>query len=160
MRQTILAKRYAKAIFAVGQEEGKSEAFMETLNVLVKKTDLHTAPDNSALESRNQQLNKRARRLDRYTKPNNSLSTTDNPHAAEYKAARETYREFLQKIKQLTAQRDSTTGDERTLYSDELRKLKGEDIRLANDLKTIRRQFDTWNDEHTKTSTGTETATK
>ena len=34
MRQTILAKRYAKAIFAVGQEEGKSEAFRETLNVL------------------------------------------------------------------------------------------------------------------------------
>ena len=34
MRQTILAKRYAKALFAVGQEEGKSEAFRETLNVL------------------------------------------------------------------------------------------------------------------------------
>ena len=34
MRQTILAKRYAKALFAVSQEEGKSEAFMETLNVL------------------------------------------------------------------------------------------------------------------------------
>ena len=34
MRQTILAKRYAKALFAVGQEEGKSESFRETLNVL------------------------------------------------------------------------------------------------------------------------------
>ena len=34
MRQTILAKRYAKAIFAVGQEEGKSESFRETLNAL------------------------------------------------------------------------------------------------------------------------------
>ena len=34
MRQTILAKRYAKALFAVGREEGKSEAFRETLNVL------------------------------------------------------------------------------------------------------------------------------
>ena len=34
MRQTILAKRYAKALFAVGQEEGKSEVFRETLNVL------------------------------------------------------------------------------------------------------------------------------
>ena len=34
MRQTILAKRYAKAIFAVGQEEEKSEAFSQTLNVL------------------------------------------------------------------------------------------------------------------------------
>jgi len=34
VRQTILAKRYAKAIFAVGQEEGKSESFRETLNVL------------------------------------------------------------------------------------------------------------------------------
>lgn len=34
MRQTILAKRYAKALFAVGQEEGKSEAYRETLNVL------------------------------------------------------------------------------------------------------------------------------
>lgn len=133
---------------------------MEALNVLVKKSDLNTPPDNSALESRNQQLNKRATRLNRYTEPNNSLSTPDNPHAAEYKAARETYREFLRKIKQLTAQRDSTTGDERTLYSDELRKLKGEDIRLANDLKTIRRKFDTWNDEHTKTSAGTETTTK
>ena len=34
MRQTILAKRYAKALFAVGQEEGLSESFRETLNVL------------------------------------------------------------------------------------------------------------------------------
>ena len=34
MRQTILAKRYAKALFAVGQEEGKSESYRETLNVL------------------------------------------------------------------------------------------------------------------------------
>jgi F-type H+-transporting ATPase subunit delta len=34
VRQTILAKRYAKALFAVGQEEGKSEAYRETLNVL------------------------------------------------------------------------------------------------------------------------------
>ena len=34
MRQTILAKRYAKALFAVGQEEGKSEPFRETLNAL------------------------------------------------------------------------------------------------------------------------------
>jgi F-type H+-transporting ATPase subunit delta len=34
VRQTILAKRYAKALFAVGQEEGTSEAYRETLNVL------------------------------------------------------------------------------------------------------------------------------
>jgi F-type H+-transporting ATPase subunit delta len=34
VRQTILAKRYAKALFAVGQEEDKSENFRETLNVL------------------------------------------------------------------------------------------------------------------------------
>ena len=34
MRQTILAKRYAKALFAVGQEEGKSETYREALNVL------------------------------------------------------------------------------------------------------------------------------
>ena len=34
MRQTILAKRYAKALFAVAQEEGKSEVYRETLNVL------------------------------------------------------------------------------------------------------------------------------
>jgi len=34
VRQTILAKRYAKALFAVGQEEGLSEVYRETLNVL------------------------------------------------------------------------------------------------------------------------------
>jgi len=34
VRQTILAKRYAKALFAVSQEEGTSEAYRETLNVL------------------------------------------------------------------------------------------------------------------------------
>jgi F-type H+-transporting ATPase subunit delta len=34
VRQTILAKRYAKALFAVGQEEGKSESFREALIVL------------------------------------------------------------------------------------------------------------------------------
>ncbi len=34
MRQTILAKRYAKALFAVGREEGKNENYRETLSVL------------------------------------------------------------------------------------------------------------------------------
>jgi F-type H+-transporting ATPase subunit delta len=34
VRQTILAKRYAKALFAVGQEEGKNENYREALNVL------------------------------------------------------------------------------------------------------------------------------
>jgi len=34
VRQTILAKRYAKALFAVSQEEGKSEVYREALNVL------------------------------------------------------------------------------------------------------------------------------
>ena len=34
MRQTILAKRYAKALFAVSREEGTSDAYRETLNVL------------------------------------------------------------------------------------------------------------------------------
>jgi F-type H+-transporting ATPase subunit delta len=34
VRQTILAKRYAKALFAVGQEEGKNDNYRETLNVL------------------------------------------------------------------------------------------------------------------------------
>ena len=34
MRQTILAKRYAKALFAVGQEEGKSQAYSEARRAL------------------------------------------------------------------------------------------------------------------------------
>jgi F-type H+-transporting ATPase subunit delta len=34
VRQTILAKRYAKALFAVSQEEGTSEAYREALNIL------------------------------------------------------------------------------------------------------------------------------
>ena len=34
MRQTILAKRYAKALFAVWQEEGKSQTYNEALNDL------------------------------------------------------------------------------------------------------------------------------
>ncbi len=34
MRQTILAKRYAKALFAVSQEEATSEQYRETLNAL------------------------------------------------------------------------------------------------------------------------------
>ena len=34
MRQTILAKRYAKALFAVGQEEGKSQNYSEALQAL------------------------------------------------------------------------------------------------------------------------------
>ncbi len=34
MRQTILARRYAKALFAVGQEDGKSQAYSEALNAM------------------------------------------------------------------------------------------------------------------------------
>ena len=34
MRQTILAKRYAKALFAVGQEEGKNQTYSEALKAL------------------------------------------------------------------------------------------------------------------------------
>ncbi|NNK95060.1 MAG: F0F1 ATP synthase subunit delta, partial [Desulfobacterales bacterium] len=31
MKQTILAKRYAKALFAIGKEDGKYEAYNEAL---------------------------------------------------------------------------------------------------------------------------------
>ena len=41
MRQTILAKRYAKALFAVSQEEGTSEGYRETLNVLGDYLEKH-----------------------------------------------------------------------------------------------------------------------
>jgi len=34
VRQTILARRYAKALFAVGQEEGKSQSYRDALNAL------------------------------------------------------------------------------------------------------------------------------
>ncbi|MGI9569897.1 MAG: ATP synthase F1 subunit delta, partial [Desulfobulbia bacterium] len=36
MKQTILAKRYAKALFAIGKEEGTYEAYSETLKAVAE----------------------------------------------------------------------------------------------------------------------------
>lgn len=39
MRQTILARRYAKALFSLGKEQGKFEGYSETLSAIAKLFD-------------------------------------------------------------------------------------------------------------------------
>jgi hypothetical protein len=76
---------------------------------------------------------------------NKLLATTiddQNPHAAEYKKAKKDHEEYWAKVRDLQRKRDASTGDEMMRYSDTLRQMKGEDVRLATALDGAKQKYD------------------
>jgi len=67
-----------------------------------------------------------------------------NPYNEEYRKCKAASDAYWEKVNKLQVLRDSATGAAKTKYTDELRQMKGEDIRLAQDLKAIKAKFDDW----------------
>jgi len=76
----------------------------------------------------------------------------DTPHAAEYAAARSAYVEYWKKVKALQAERDSAEGSDHVRISDELRVMKGADIRLGQAYETAKRKYEDWNSSNPSVS--------
>ena len=71
-----------------------------------------------------------------------------NPHAREYFAVKSSYQTFWKNVKALQAKRDKATGSDHVRFSEELRKLKGDDIRLGQSYEAAKKDFDAWNARH------------
>jgi len=69
-----------------------------------------------------------------------------NPYAPEYERQKKRYNDFWEKVKDLQARRDKATGANHIKYADELRKMKGQDIELANTYNAIKKKYKAWMD--------------
>lgn len=67
-----------------------------------------------------------------------------NPYAAQYTTAKDAHEKYWVKVKDLQAKRDSNKGGDLMKYADELRRLKGQDIALANTLEKAKEKYDGW----------------
>lgn len=71
-------------------------------------------------------------------------ATKLNPYTRRYVDVKKRHNKFWKRVSELQARLESSTGDERMRCSDELRKMKGEDIRLAQDLAAAGKLFKEW----------------
>lgn len=73
-----------------------------------------------------------------------------NPYTAEYASAKKSYEEFWKKVKDLTAKRDSSIAGERMRYAEQLQRMKGQDIIIAQKYKNAKEKYEQWNATHDK----------
>ena len=73
-----------------------------------------------------------------------------NPYTAEYESAKKSYEEFWKKVKELTAKRDSAIAGERMRYAEQLQRMRGQDVIVAQKYKTAKEKYDQWNALHDK----------
>lgn len=76
---------------------------------------------------------------------------SNNPYIKEYLSVKEESSMFWAKVNDLTKKRDNSTGDDFVRYSDELRLLKGDDIRLAASLEKAKKNYLAWQSSHPQT---------
>ncbi len=72
----------------------------------------------------------------------------DNPHARKYAICKKEYHDYWRKVKELTKKRDTASNKSQMDYADELRLMKGQDIRIANELEAVKSDYDNWNLAH------------
>ena len=75
----------------------------------------------------------------------------DNPHAKKYATCKKEYHDYWRKVKELTKKRDAATNEKQMNFADELRLMKGHDIRIANALEKVKSDYDNWNLSHPTT---------
>lgn len=78
-----------------------------------------------------------------------SRPVPQNPHAQEYARARKAYDDFWKKAKDLEKKMNASTGAERIRYGDQLRLMKGEDIRIGQALQAAWKKLKDWQDKQT-----------
>jgi len=72
----------------------------------------------------------------------------NNPHAGAYAEVKKKHAAFWKKVSALEARHEAADGEERMRYFDELRRLKGEDIRIGTELESVKKKYDAWNRQH------------
>jgi hypothetical protein len=68
-----------------------------------------------------------------------------NPHAAAYRKARDTLRDFLKTARSLKGKFDSSQGSERAQLMDRLRLMKQEEVQVQQAHNEVKARFDQWN---------------
>ncbi|MDA0577432.1 MAG: hypothetical protein O3B24_04970, partial [Verrucomicrobia bacterium] len=121
--------------------------------VLIRSADLNVYP--GALDtvspiqiSRYRLYAKLQGELQTVTKEKTSTERRDNPHWNAYQSTKANYDTYWQRVKELTENRDKASDDERMKWGDELRRLKGEDIRIGKAYEAARDQYKAWNAAH------------
>jgi hypothetical protein len=72
----------------------------------------------------------------------------NNPHTTTYRKARKEYLAFGERVQALTEGMNNTTGAKRMDYANELRSLKGEDVRLKMAYDAAGEQYKAWKNSH------------
>ncbi|MBL7114489.1 MAG: hypothetical protein ISS35_01875 [Kiritimatiellae bacterium] len=75
-----------------------------------------------------------------------------NPHTATYRKARKEYLAFGERVKELTESMNAATGAKRMNFANELRNMKGEDIRLKAAYDAASEQYKAWRNAHPRTA--------
>ena len=69
---------------------------------------------------------------------------TGNPYTMEYQAAKATYDQYWNRVRDLQGKRDRAGGSGRINYADELRAMKGEDVRVGVAFEAARKKYEAW----------------
>lgn len=85
-----------------------------------------------------------------------AAAKAQNPYTQQYVSAKAAHSRYWKKVRELQKKRDSATDADHVRYSDELQKMKGEDIRLGLALETVKKKYAAWNADHATISTNGE----
>ena len=83
-------------------------------------------------------------KIDARTKILITKANSANPHKNALDSVKKEYNEFWKKVQTLQAKRDKASGEEHMNISDELRQMKGADIRLSQKRDEIQKQYNAW----------------
>lgn len=71
-----------------------------------------------------------------------------NPFASEYATIKAKYLAYWKRVKDLQKKRDNSAESDHVAYADELRQLKGEDIRIGQAFEAAEKNYKDWNAAH------------
>lgn len=131
----------------IGQRLGLSAT--SPIIVLRKNDVMLLTGDPSGISSHEKQLRGEQARLqaeiaEREIELKNALRP-GNPHADNYRQARNAYHEYGRKVRELTTKRDQATGVDRMDYADKLRMMLHDSKHLKAEYETHKQAYDQWN---------------
>ena len=125
----------------------QKDAAASVLLIKMKDLDLQIGPLSGATEeekSLRQRHGQLLCELDRIKDEAIKARMKNNPFAREYETALATYTAYWAKVSDLEARQKAATGDVRIKFTDALRQLKGEDIRVGQALERAKKKVDDW----------------
>jgi len=76
----------------------------------------------------------------------------ENPYVDDLRKTRKAYKDYWNKVNDIKAKWDTSQGEDHIAYGEELRKLKGQDIRIGMAYEQAQENYDEWNTLHPPTS--------